>query len=155
LLIVIKYILLVSFAEVSTTALMLDYAGLLALAGVSYWAIVSAVNTSATDGITLSQAFLVSMYVALVAAIMVGGFLYVYTKYLDPTHGDRMVLKTIEYMKVRKYSEAEIEKGIANAKTFYSPVSQFLSGVSVIVYGLFVSIVVAALARKTKRIVQL
>jgi hypothetical protein len=151
LLIIVKYIILNSFEESKNTALILDYAGLIALGASSYMAVVEKRNRFNQGVISLGEAFMVSMYVTLVASVMVGAFLYVNAAIIDPARAERMVLKTETFMRDMKYSQEEITRAIENARVYYKPMTQMVMGVTVMIYGLFISIVVAAFAKRKKQ----
>ena len=147
-LIIIKYMILVSLDEVSVTAMMIDYLGLITLAGVCYLAVFNHREKVNEGKITFQDAFMICIYISFIAAILVGCFQFIYAKYIDPTRAERMVQKTIDYMKERKMSENDMKRAVENARAFYQPVSQFITGISVIIYGLFISLVIAALTKK-------
>ncbi len=150
LLIIVKYITMTSFEEEKNTALILDYVGLIALGACSYLAVVEKRNQYNQGSITLGEAFMVSMYITLIAAVMVGGFLYVYAAMIDPARAERMVARTETFMREMKYSEEEIARALENARVYYKPMTQMVMGITVMIYGLFISVVVAAFAKRKK-----
>jgi|694.fasta_scaffold137365_2 hypothetical protein len=151
LLIIVKYIILVSFEDVDELAVYIDYAGLIALAACAYLAVVEKRNQFNQGLITFGESFMICMYVTLIAAIMVAGFLYVYAAYIDPYRADRMVAETEKFMRNKKYKEEDIQKAIANARVYYKPMTQMVMGITVMLYGLFISLVVSAFTKRTKR----
>lgn len=149
LLIIVKYILLVSIESVNSQALLLDYAGLLGLAGVSYWAVATA-RASNGGAIPFKEAMLVSLFVSFVAAIMVGFFMMIYVKYIDPAYVEKIIEKSAAVLQRTKVPEEAISDHIQKTRAAYSPMSQFLSGSIVIVYGLFISLIIAAITSSKK-----
>jgi hypothetical protein len=150
-LIVFKFIRFASFDEVSLTAILLDYISLIGLAAVCYYAVYQYRENENHGLITLGNAFLLCMYISLIASIMIGGFHYIHAKYIDPSRSEKLIQKTVEYMKGKNFSETEMKQAIANARAYYTPMSQAISGVAVIIYGLFISLVVAAIAKREKK----
>lgn len=153
-LIIVKYIILVSFNEVSQTAVMIDYIGVIALAAACYMAVIEKRKNYNQGIITFGEAFMIGMYVSLIAAIMVGIFLYVNAAVIDPQRVERVISKTEEEMRGLNYSEEDIKKAIDNARIYYKPMSQLLMGTTVIIYGLFISLIVAAFTKKNTNTTQ-
>lgn len=147
-LIIVKYIILVSFNEVSQTAVIIDYLGVIALALACYLAVQEKRKNYNKGSITFGEAFMIGMYVSLIAAIMVGLFLYINASVIDPERVTRVIKKTEEEMRGLNYSEEEIKKALDNARVYYKPMSQLMMGTTVIIYGLFISLLVAAFTKK-------
>ncbi len=82
---------------------------------------------------------------------MTGGFQFLYAKYMDPTRADRMVQATIEFLKHTSQSETNQKIAIENARVFYSPGAQFQAGMGSLVVGLFISLIIALVAKKDVR----
>jgi hypothetical protein len=150
-LIIIKYLLVVSIPGISIKSFVLDYlATFTLLAVVSYIAVTAQRNLN--GGTTsFKEVFFICIFISFVTALMAGGFQYLYAKYMDPGRADRMVQATIDYMKHTTQSEANQKIAVENARVFYSPGSQFQAGMSSLVVGLFISLIIALVAKKDVR----
>lgn len=149
-LIIVKYIILTSFNEVSQLAVIIDYIGVIALAAACYMAVVEKRKKYNEGYITFGEAFMIGMYVSLIAAIMVGIFLYVNASVIDPLRVERVITQTEKEMLGLNYSREEINKAIENARIFYKPLTQMMMGTTIIIYGLFISLIIAAVLKKNK-----
>ena len=134
------------------TALMLwSYLAIMILAGMCYWAVVVARHES-NGTLKFGQAFFVSIYVVFIASIMVGGFYFLYAKYIDPSEVERMVTYWTDKMKSEKVSDADISEKMNRLRMGYSTSSQFLLGLKYLVYGLFISLVIAAFTTRKRKL---
>ena len=159
LIMIIEYVQKVSYYQNSvpydhnTSIMMWSYLAILILAAVCYRAVVSA-RSEAGGSIRFGQAFFVSIYVAFVASIMVGGFYFLYARYIDPNEGERMVAYWTEKMRDAKNDEKTIEERMKGLRVGYTASSQFLLGMKYLVYGLFISLVVAAFASRKQKLTE-
>ena len=134
-----------------SSALMLwSYLAILILAAVAYWAVTEA-RRDVGGSIKFSQAFFVSIYVMFIASLLVGGFYFLYARYIDPTEADRMVAYWTDKMKADNVPDADIAKRMEQFRTGYSAGSQFMLGMKYLIYGLFVSLVIAAFTSRKRR----
>ncbi len=148
-LIIFKYVTLVSLSDASRAAIFLDYLGIIALAGASYFAVIEKRKVFNHGSITFGEAFLIGLYVSFIAAVMVGAFLYIYTAYIEPGRADALIAKTQTDMLAEKRSDEEIKQTIENIRTYYKPLSQMLMGTAVILYGFITSLVIAVFTKKS------
>jgi hypothetical protein len=150
-LIIIKYILLTSFSEISMASSVIDYLLTMAVLAIASFMAFTAQRKENGGVTTFREVFFIAVYISFIAALFSGAFQFFYSKYIDPARAERMVNKTIEYMKSLNATDSEIKSAAANARIYYSPGSQFLSGVSTLIYGLFVSLIIALAAKKDIR----
>lgn len=134
------------------TALMVwSYVAILILAAASYWAMVEA-RAEQGGRIKFGQAFFVCIFVAFIASLMVGGFYFIYGKYIDPDEVNRMSNYWMEKMKADKVDSKTIDEKIKQLRMGYDDSMQFLLGMKYLIYGLFISLVVAAFGSRKRAI---
>ena len=95
------------------------------------------------------------MVVSFIVGIMVGSYLMVYVKYVNPGYVEQVISSATEYYKAEKASQEQIDKGIEGIRAMYAPFGQFTYGIgTTMMTGLLISLVVSAIMqRKVKRIV--
>lgn len=136
-----------------TSALMIwSYVAILVLAGVCYWAVNDA-RREAKGNLKFGQAFFVSIYTVFIASLLVGGFYFVYAKYIDPTEVDRMIMYWTQRLKAERNTDADIADKMERMRLGYSTTSQFLLGLKYLVYGLFISLVIAAFTTRKRKMI--
>lgn len=158
-LVIIEYVQKISYYQNSipydhnTEIMLWSYAAIVILAGMCYWSVVAA-RSEVNGRIKFGQAFFVSIYVAFIASIMVGGFYFLYARYIDPNEGERIVTYWTEKFRATKTDEATITERMKGMRVGYTATSQFLLGLKYLVYGLFISLVVAAFASRKQKMLE-
>jgi len=102
--------------------------------------------------ISFGKAFIAALGTCFVIALIAGAFSFIYTKYVNPQLTELMVEKARQIMEGRNLSQTEIENGMKNIRTMYSPKGQFMmtSGTTML-YAVFISLVVAVFTSGKKR----
>jgi hypothetical protein len=136
----------------STGLMLWQYLAILILAGGSYWAVSEARRENPL--LKFGQAFFVSIYVVFIASLLVGGFYFLYARYIDPTEVDRLVAYWSDKMKADKVNDADIRTKMDQFRMGYTASSQFLLGLKYLVYGLFTSLVIAAFTTRKRQMLE-
>ena len=112
-------------------------------------------DTDQAGIITFKEAFTAGMVVSFIVGIMVGSYLMVYVKYVNPGYVEQVISSATEYYKAEKASQEQIDKGIEGIRAMYAPFGQFTYGIgTTMMTGLLISLVVSAIMqRKVKTIV--
>ena len=156
-LVIVEYVQKVNYyqnslpQEHSGAIMMWSYVAILILAAASYWGMVEA-RKDLGGRIKFGQAFFVSIFVAFIASLLVGGFYFIYGKYIDPDEVNRMSKYWTEQMQSQKVDAKTIEERIAQLRLGYEGSSQFLLGMKYLIYGLFISLVVAAIGSRKRNV---
>jgi len=157
LIVVIEYVQKISYYQNgvpydhNTAIMMWSYLAILILGATCYWAVVAA-RAESGGRIKFGQAFFVSIYVAFIASIMVGGFYFLYSRYIDPNEGERMVTYWTGQLRASKTDEKVIADRMNGLRLGYTASSQFLLGLKYLIYGLFISLIIAAFASRKQKI---
>ncbi|HZG01464.1 MAG TPA: DUF4199 domain-containing protein [Chitinophagales bacterium] len=151
-LVCLEYLQKVKYQNVSpydadASSMLWAYAALLLLAALCYWAVVEA-RKDRKGIITFGQAFFVSIYVAFIASLLVGGFYFAYGKYIDPNEAERMAGYLRDELQGKRVDPATVEQRLTQLRSGYSAPMQFMLGMKYLIYGLFISLVIAAVSRR-------
>jgi hypothetical protein len=150
-LVVIKYLLLITISGISMRLFAYDYLATFATLGVICYLGIIAQRNDNKGIISFREAFFVCLFISFVTALMIGAFQYAYAAIIDPGRAERMVQATTELMKNRNAGVEETKQAVANARVFYSPGSQFQAGMSTLVVGLFISLIISLVVQKNIR----
>jgi len=125
------------------------YIGILIMATGAYLC-VKETRTLNNDVISFGKAFYSAIVVCFIISIMMGAHAYVFNSTVDPNRQERMVQQF--HNEMIKQKKTEIRQIDENARTYFSPMGQVTaeSGGTMIA-GLFVSLVIAAFTRSTKK----
>lgn len=103
--------------------------------------------------ISFKESVVSGMVVSFVIGIMVGAYLFVYVKYVNPGFVNDMIKTATDYYKTENASQEQIDKGIEGVRAMYSPFGQFTYGIGTsMMTGLLIAVVMGAIMqRKVKR----
>lgn len=102
--------------------------------------------------ISFKEAVTTGMVVSFIVGLMVGSYLLVYVKYVNPAYLNDMITSATEYYKTEKASQEQIDKGIEGVKAMYSPFGQFTYGIgTTMMTGLLIALVMGAIMQRKVR----
>ncbi|HZX74412.1 MAG TPA: DUF4199 domain-containing protein, partial [Cyclobacteriaceae bacterium] len=104
--------------------------------------------------ITFKQGLMVGLGVSFMVGLLVGAFLMIYVKYINPDYVNIMIKDASDFYKTQNATQEQLDKGIESVKAMYSPFGQFTYGIgTTMITGLLISAVIGAIMqRKVKRV---
>jgi hypothetical protein len=97
---------------------------------------------------------MVGLGVSFMVGLLVGAFLMIYVKYINPDYVNIMIKDASDFYKTQNATQEQLDKGIESVKAMYSPFGQFTYGIgTTMITGLLISAVIGAIMqRKVKRV---
>lgn len=102
--------------------------------------------------ITFKEAVTAGMIVSFVVGIMVGLYLMVYVKYVNPGYVEGVIASALEYYKQENASQEQIDKGVEGIRAMHTPFGQFTYGIgTTMMTGLLIALVMAWIMQRKLR----
>lgn len=103
--------------------------------------------------ISFKDAFITGISASFVIGLMVGAYLLVYTKYINPDFVNQMVRETEDYHRTRPgVTKIEIDNAVKGVRAMYSPFGQLTYGIgTTMLTGILITLICAAIMRRERK----